>query len=162
MGRAKALSILCGRLHFTEYHIACARADSPDALRSWLCACTGLNLRRHLPDSRDVFMADTSGLRNRAFAFGFVSTLFICTAFAGSLAAQSFVKTSGWRWGYGAFAITIISLFVPLAVVFKYYQSAKAAKLSPPSNGSPAAVQRLQSITHYFHEFDSKFNCGGS
>lgn len=33
----------------------------------------------------DVFVADTSGLRNRAFAFAFVSTPFICTAFTAPL-----------------------------------------------------------------------------
>ncbi|KAF3389809.1 Siderophore iron transporter mirB [Talaromyces pinophilus] len=100
----------------------------------------------------DVFMADTSGLRNRAFAFGFVSTPFICTAFTGSLAAQSFVKTSGWRWGYGAFAIIMPFVFVPLAVVFKYYER-KAVKLGLFKRESSGRTT-LQSITHYFHEFD--------
>ncbi|RSL84698.1 hypothetical protein CEP52_016363 [Fusarium oligoseptatum] len=51
----------------------------------------------------DVFVADTSGLRNRAFAFAFVSTPFICTAFTGPLAAQSFIKNASWRWAVGAF-----------------------------------------------------------
>lgn len=102
----------------------------------------------------DVFMADTSGLRNRAFAFGFASTPFICTAFTGPLAAQSFVKTSGWRWGYGTFAIIMPFVFVPLAFVFKFYER-KAAKLGL-YNRKASDRTSIQSIKHYFHEFDSK------
>lgn len=70
----------------------------------------------------DVFIADTSGLKNRAFSFAFVSTPFICTAFTGPLAAESFLKMATWRWAYGAFAIIMPFVFVPLAVVFKFYQ----------------------------------------
>uniref|UniRef100_A0A093X970 Siderophore iron transporter mirB n=1 Tax=Talaromyces marneffei PM1 TaxID=1077442 RepID=A0A093X970_TALMA len=100
----------------------------------------------------DVFMADTSGLRNRAFAFGFVTTPFICTAFTGSLAAQSFVRTSGWRWGYGAFTIIMPFVFIPLAVVFKFYER-KAIKLGLFKRESSGRTT-MQSIIHYFHEFD--------
>ena len=70
----------------------------------------------------DVFVADTSGLRNRAFAFGFASTPFICTAFTGPMAAQSFIDHASWRWAYGTFAIVSPFVFVPLAAVFKFYQ----------------------------------------
>lgn len=106
----------------------------------------------------DVFMADTSGLRNRAFAFGFVSTPFICTAFTGSLAAESFVRTSGWRWGYGAFAIIMPFVFIPLAVVFKYYER-KAIKLGLFKREDSGRTA-MQSVLHYFHEFDSEFMFG--
>ncbi|KAK9472938.1 putative siderochrome-iron protein [Dipodascopsis tothii] len=100
----------------------------------------------------DVFMADTSGLRNRAFAFGFASTPFICTAFTGSLAANSFLKTSTWRWAYGAFAIIMPFVFVPLAAVFKYYQL-KAEKLGIYKRETTNRTM-LQSTVHYIHEFD--------
>lgn len=105
----------------------------------------------------DVFIADTSGMRNRAFAFGFVSTPFICTAFTGPLAASSFIKHSGWRWGYGVFTIIMPCVFLPLAVVFKFYQR-KAKKLGiyqeDTSNRTIA-----ESLVHYFHEFDGEYRC---
>lgn len=102
----------------------------------------------------DVFMADTTGLRNRAFAFGFASTPFIATAFVGPLAAESFLKMSTWRWAYGAFAIIMPFVFVPLAVVFKIYQK-KAEKMGIYKKES-SGRSIIQSTIHYIHEFDSK------
>lgn len=102
----------------------------------------------------DVFMADTSGLRNRAFAFGFATTPFICTAFTGPLAAESFIKTSGWRWGYGAFTIIMPVVFLPLVIVFKLYQR-KAEKMGLYKK-EPSGRTMAQSIVHYAVEFDSK------
>ncbi|KAF4151348.1 hypothetical protein CNMCM6936_003964 [Aspergillus lentulus] len=99
-----------------------------------------------------VFVADASGLRNRAFAYAFIGTPTICTAFVGPLAAQAFNTHSTWRWAYGCFAIIIFFTFVPLALVFKFYQR-KAEKtgvfVRDRSGRTP-----LQSLLHYFHEFD--------
>jgi len=103
----------------------------------------------------DIFMADTSGLRNRAFAFGFASTPFICTAFTGPLAAQSFLKHSTWRWAIGSFAIIQPFVFVPLAVVFKFYQR-KAEKMGIFKREDSGRTLG-QSIKHYIHEFDGKY-----
>lgn len=100
----------------------------------------------------DVFIADTSGLRNRAFAFGFVTTPFICTAFTGPLAAQAYLNHSTWRWAIGSFCIIQTVVFMPLIIVFKYYQR-KAEKMGlfvHPKSGRTM----LQSILHYFYEFD--------
>ncbi|BCS02666.1 siderochrome iron transporter 2 [Aspergillus luchuensis] len=100
----------------------------------------------------EIFIADTSGLRNRAFAFGFSTTPFICCAFTGSLAANSFIKTSGWRWAYGAFAIVQPFVFAPLIFVFKYYErkAYKTGVLVRQDNGRTW----FQSLIHYIHEFD--------
>ncbi|GAB7355635.1 hypothetical protein MBLNU459_g6356t1 [Dothideomycetes sp. NU459] len=100
----------------------------------------------------DVFMADTTGLRNRAFAFGFATTPFIATAFVGPLAAASFLNMTTWRWAYGAFAIIMPFVFVPLAVVFKVYQK-KAEKMGLYKR-EPSGRSFVQSIVHYIHEFD--------
>lgn len=100
----------------------------------------------------DVFVADTSGLRNRAFAFAFVSTPFICTAFTAPLAAASFLDTTTWRWGYGAFVIIMFFVFTPLAVVFKFY-TIKAQKMGLYKR-EPSGRTIPQSIMHYIHEFD--------
>jgi MFS family permease len=100
----------------------------------------------------DIFVADTSGLKNRAFAFAFVSTPFICTAFTGPLAADSFLAMTTWRWAVGSFAIIQPVVFLPLAVVFKYYQrkAEKQGLFVREKSGRTA----FESIIHYFHEFD--------
>ncbi|KAF3769046.1 siderophore iron transporter [Cryphonectria parasitica EP155] len=100
----------------------------------------------------DVFVADTSGLRNRAFAFAFIGTPFICTAFTAPLAAQSYLNNSTWRWGYGSFCIIMFFVFTPLAVVFKFY-TLKAQKMGLYKR-EPSGRTTAQSIAHYFHEFD--------
>ncbi|KAK1147946.1 hypothetical protein N8T08_000462 [Aspergillus melleus] len=100
----------------------------------------------------DVFMADTSSLRNRAFAFGFASTPFICTAFTGPIAAQSFIKTASWRWAYGTFAIIAPFVFLPLAGTFKFYQ--RKAQRMYIYRREPSGRTTLQSIVHYIKEFD--------
>ncbi|KAF4339836.1 siderochrome-iron transporter [Fusarium beomiforme] len=100
----------------------------------------------------DVFIADTSGLRNRAFAFAFVSTPFICTAFTGPLGAQSFIKVSSWRWAIGTFCIVMAVVLFPLAIVFKFFQR-KAEKMGLFVK-TPSGRTVTQSIVYYFHEFD--------
>ncbi|KAI5365877.1 Putative major facilitator superfamily, MFS transporter superfamily [Septoria linicola] len=100
----------------------------------------------------DIFVADTTGLRNRAFAWGFISTPFICTAFTGPLAADAFLATTTWRWAVGAFCIIQPVVFLPLAGIFKFYQK-KAEKMGLlKKEDSGRSV--LQSFVHYFHEFD--------
>ncbi|OGE52780.1 hypothetical protein PENARI_c009G11348 [Penicillium arizonense] len=100
----------------------------------------------------DIFIADTSGLRNRAFAFGFIQTPFIVTAFTGSLAANSIYVKYGWRWGYGIFCIVMPFVFLPLAVVFKFYE--KKARKQGIFHRQPSGRTTMQSVLHYFHEFD--------
>lgn len=101
----------------------------------------------------DVFVADTSGLKNRAFAFAFVSTPFICTAFTGPLLASAIVTGPGWRWAFGIFAIIMPFIMLPIAFVFKFYQK-KAEKLGL-FNRIENNRTTVQSIIHYVHEFDS-------
>jgi MFS family permease len=102
----------------------------------------------------DVFIADTSGLRNRAFTFAFSSTPFICTAFTGPRAAQSLLETTTWRWAYGAFAIVFPFVLVPLMVFFKFYEL-KARKMGLYEETKSDRTW-FQSVRHYFHEFDGK------
>ncbi|KAJ5103015.1 siderochrome iron transporter 2 [Penicillium argentinense] len=106
--------------------------------------CIYLNLQ--------IFVADTTGLRNRAWALAFSQTPFICTAFTGPLAVNSFLKTSGWRWAFGVFAIVTPFVFGPLAIVFKYYekQAEKLGYYQKQSSGRTVG----QSIIHYLYEFD--------
>lgn len=107
----------------------------------------------------DIFVADTSGLRNRAFCWAFVSTPFIITAFTGSLAAQSLFgpldKVYLWRWGIGLFCIVQPFVFLPLALVFKFYQR-KAEKMGLFTRQKSGRTV-MQSIKHYLIEFDGEF-----
>jgi MFS family permease len=102
----------------------------------------------------DIFIADTSSLRIRAFTWAFANTPFIATAFIGPLAAQSFLQGRPWmwRWAIGAFGIIQPFVFLPLAVVFKFYQR-KATKLGLFIR-KPSGRTVWGSIVHYFHEFD--------
>ncbi|KAI0138361.1 hypothetical protein BJ166DRAFT_560862 [Pestalotiopsis sp. NC0098] len=100
----------------------------------------------------DVFVADTSGLKNRAFAFAFVGTPFICTAFTGPLAAQSFLTMTSWRVTIGVFAAIMFCTFTPLAIIFKFFQL-KAAKQGLFTR-TPSGRTTMQSIKYYFLEFD--------
>ena len=102
----------------------------------------------------DIFVADTSGMRSRAFAFAFASTPFICTAFTGPLAATHVRLNSGWRWGYGIFCIVQPVVLCPLALVFKFYEK-KAIKMGIWEHRSSGRTT-MESIIHYVHEFDGK------
>src|SRR4051812_24833079 len=75
----------------------------------------------------DVFMADTSSLKNRALVFGFSTTPYIATTFAGPKAAESFLKTSGWRWAYGTYTIITPVIAIPIMSVL-WLNQRKAAK----------------------------------
>lgn len=99
-----------------------------------------------------IFVADATGLRNRALAFAFTGTPTLCTAFTGSLAAESFLRTSGWRWSYGVFTIVQAVCFAPLALVLKYYErkAIKAGLITTKASGRTT----IQSIIHYVQEFD--------
>ncbi|EED16028.1 siderochrome-iron transporter, putative [Talaromyces stipitatus ATCC 10500] len=99
-----------------------------------------------------VFVADASGLRNRAFAYAFTGTPSICTAFVGPLAAQALYEHSTWRWAYGCFAIIAFVIFTPLALIFKFYQR-KAEKLNILVREHSGRTL-WQSIVYVFHEFD--------
>lgn len=102
----------------------------------------------------DIFVADTSGLKNRALSWAFVSTPFIITAFTGPLASNAYLAGSTWRWAIGSFAVITPCFFVPLALVFKYYQR-KAEKMGLFKKEDRGRTF-VQSFVHYFHEFDSE------
>lgn len=102
----------------------------------------------------DVFMADTSSLKNRALVFAFSTTPYIVTTFAGPRAAQSFLETSGWPWGYGTFAIItpVISLPIMALLWFNQRKAIKQGLLVQQKSGRSI----LQSINYYFWEFDGE------
>ena len=99
-----------------------------------------------------VFIADTSSLRNRALAFAFTTSPYIITTFVGGPAAQGFYGGSGWRWGFGTFAIVVPIVSSPLILMFLfYYRKAEKAGLILHT---PSGRTFTQSLKHYVIEFD--------
>ncbi|KJX92723.1 hypothetical protein TI39_contig5830g00005 [Zymoseptoria brevis] len=66
-----------------------------------------------------VLAADVTSLRNRGLAFAFTSSPYMITAFAGPKAAEGFLENVDWRWGYGAFAIIVPAMTLPVFVLLK-------------------------------------------
>lgn len=61
----------------------------------------------------DVITLDTSSLRDRGLAYAITSSPIMITAFAGPKASESFYEYN-WRWAYGAFAIVLPVVTLPL------------------------------------------------
>jgi len=102
----------------------------------------------------DVFMADTSSLKNRALVFGFSTTPYIVTTFIGPRAAESFVKTSGWRWAYGTYTIVTPVVAAPIMAVL-WYNQRKATKLGLLVKEKSGRTFR-ENVSYYFWEFDGR------
>ncbi|KAF7856940.1 hypothetical protein EAF04_009700 [Stromatinia cepivora] len=100
----------------------------------------------------DVFMADTSSLKNRALVFAFSTTPYIATTWIGPPAAQSFLQTSGWPWGFGTFAIITPVICVPILTLLWWNQgkAKKAGLIKKIDSGRTWS----ESINYYFWEFD--------
>ncbi|KAG9232685.1 major facilitator superfamily domain-containing protein [Amylocarpus encephaloides] len=100
----------------------------------------------------DVFMADTSSLKNRALVFSFSTAPYIFTTFIGPRAGDSILKTSGWPWAYGMFAIITPFIVSPI-IALLYINQRKAI-----ANGTLIMQKRGmtlgEKIKFYFWEFD--------
>lgn len=101
----------------------------------------------------DVFLADTSSLKNRAFVFTFANTPYIATTFIGPPAAASFLKTSNWQWGYGTFAIINPIIAMPILTVL-WRNQRKAYREGLLQKREKSGRTFLQSVTFWFWEFD--------
>ncbi|KAJ6103225.1 siderophore iron transporter mirB [Penicillium sp. IBT 16267x] len=99
----------------------------------------------------DVVTSDTSSLRNRGLAFAFTSSPYMITAFGGPAAADT-IHDKNWRWGYGAWAIVLPFVAVPMVVMMQL------GKRKAQKNGlvlrKPSGRTWSQSTWHYLIEFD--------
>lgn len=103
-----------------------------------------------------IFVADTISLRNRAFALAFTTSPEIATAFAAAPSSQKLYYSdgpSGWRWGYGMWALIIPVVSAPLWGMF-YYNDKRAEKEGLVTK-EPSGRTWYQSIVHYIIEFDA-------
>ncbi|KFY93137.1 hypothetical protein V500_03906 [Pseudogymnoascus sp. VKM F-4518 (FW-2643)] len=100
----------------------------------------------------DVFIADTSNLRNRALAFAFSTAPYIVTTWAGPKAADSFYQNSTWRWAFGCFSIVTPIVILPLLYIL-FSNQRKAARVGLIQKRDSGRTLR-ESLWHYFIEFD--------
>ncbi|KAH6628886.1 major facilitator superfamily domain-containing protein [Chaetomium tenue] len=100
-----------------------------------------------------VLAADVTNLRNRGIAFAFTSSPYMITAFAGSKAAEKFLRNVHWRWGFGAFAIIIPCIASPVYFVLKAgLKKAEQQGIIQLSERSGRTL--MQNLKHHFFEFD--------
>ncbi|KAI0406356.1 siderophore iron transporter mirB [Xylaria palmicola] len=99
-----------------------------------------------------VFIADTSALKNRGLVLAYTSSPYIATVWITGPLAQNVLNGVGWRWGFGIFAIVTPVVCLPLYFLFAYNQrkAIKEGILVRQKSGRTM----LQSINHYFWEFD--------
>ncbi|KAI9691419.1 MAG: hypothetical protein M1822_007490 [Bathelium mastoideum] len=90
---------------------------------------------------QQVFIADTSDLLNRALFSTIPDVPFLVTVWAGPPIAQRIIDHSGWRWGYGLWAIVLPVAFSPLALSL-FLNQRKVSKLypSPKTVVTPARI----------------------
>ncbi|CAK7272820.1 hypothetical protein SEPCBS119000_005323 [Sporothrix epigloea] len=101
----------------------------------------------------NIFVADTSGLYNRAILIGITNLSTYITALAGPPVVTMFINNQTWRWAYGSFAIIVPVTMLPLAGVLKMYQ--KKAEAQGIYVHAPKVERTfMQSIWHYVVEFD--------
>lgn len=101
----------------------------------------------------DVVTSDTSSLRNRGLAFAFTSSPYMITAFGGPAAADT-IHDKNWRWGYGAWAIILPFVAMPMVVMMQLGK--RKAKKNGLVLRKPSGRTWNQSTWHYLVEFDSK------
>ncbi|KAK2807712.1 hypothetical protein FQN51_000149 [Onygenales sp. PD_10] len=100
----------------------------------------------------DVFLADTSSLRNRGWIFAFSTSPYIATAFAGPAAAQQFYRHYGWRWAFGTFSIVAPVVSIPLVYIF--YRSRRKAQELGYLKKQPSGRTFWESVKYYTVQFD--------
>ena len=74
-----------------------------------------------------IFIADTSDLLNRALCATLPDVPFLINVWIGPQLAESILKTTSWRWGYGIWSIVLPLAFTPLALAL-FINQRKAAK----------------------------------
>ncbi|EKD15090.1 uncharacterized protein L3040_003709 [Drepanopeziza brunnea f. sp. 'multigermtubi'] len=100
----------------------------------------------------DVFIADTSSMKNRALLMAFTTTPYISNTFAGPELGQRFLDDSTWRWGFGAFAIITPIMCVPFWTIFVVMM--RRAKRQNIIVKEKTGRTFLESAYYYLIEFD--------
>ncbi|KAI0759140.1 drug:h+ antiporter [Trametes elegans] len=98
-----------------------------------------------------IIIADITTLKWRGLVSSLTSAPFIINAFVGSNVATQVLEHSGWRWGYGMFAILVPASLSPLIVTL-FWAERKAKRLglvpAPPAKPEvkPSLVRRVWTV----------------
>ncbi|GAB0138291.1 hypothetical protein EsDP_00006528 [Epichloe bromicola] len=106
--------------------------------------------------SLQVFTADTSELKNRAFVFAFINSPFIISTPISAEVANAYVNKGAfsWRWVYGIFCIVVPVVTAPIFFLFLWnHRKAKRMGVLQPKKSSGRTT--MESIKHYCVEFDA-------
>ncbi|KAG6047824.1 hypothetical protein E4U39_008004 [Claviceps sp. Clav50 group G5] len=103
--------------------------------------------------SVDVMTADISTMKSRGLAFAFTSSPFLITAFGGPKAAET-IYEDNWRWGFGAWAIVLPAVAVPMIVLMQMgkKKARESGRLTVSDKGMVDGQRR--GFMYYFDEFD--------
>ena len=91
-----------------------------------------------------IIVADITTLKWRGLVASLTSAPFIVNAFVGSNIATQVLERSGWRWGYGMFAILIPVALSPLLVTL-FWAEQKAKRLGLVTVPAQAGQDELSS-----------------
>jgi MFS family permease len=100
----------------------------------------------------EIMLADMTTLKNRMIMLGINGTPGICSTFAGPKIAELFYANSNFRWAFGAFAIMLVGVCIPVCVVMLLMQRRAEKNGLLPKERSGRSW--WQSIVYYFMEFD--------
>jgi MFS family permease len=100
----------------------------------------------------NIILADMTSLRNRALMIAVNGTPLIATVFAGPKIAELFYQNLDFRWAFGAFAIILVGVSLPVLVVF-FLTERKAKKLGALEEKKSSRTA-FESIKYYAIEFD--------
>lgn len=85
--------------------------------------------------------------------FGLNSTAYIGNSFAGPAIAQLFYKYSSFRWAFGAFAIIVPFMALPI-VIMLWLNLRKARKQGVIQEMEKSGRNWKESTGYYWREFD--------
>ncbi|KAF7556922.1 hypothetical protein G7Z17_g992 [Cylindrodendrum hubeiense] len=103
--------------------------------------------------SVNIFVADTSALRNRALMTALTSSPNIITIWLGGPISEAFLKGPGWAWCFGAFSIIVPLMCLPLfgLLMLNYFKAKKQGVIAIEKGTRTAG----QSLLYYLREFDA-------
>ncbi|RAR05208.1 siderophore iron transporter mirb [Stemphylium lycopersici] len=100
----------------------------------------------------NIFIADTSLMKNRLIWMAFTGLPYVVNTFAGPKLGETFLNHSGWRWGYGTFAILTPVFSLSFWAVF--WIMGRRAKKMGVLKREKSGRTLFESTKHWCIEFD--------
>lgn len=100
-----------------------------------------------------IFVADSSDLLNRALMSTLFDVPFLWTTWAGAPVAQSILKHTTWRWGYGIWAIALPVASLPLLVSL-WLNQRKAKKMGLLKKSQFEGLSTFEVLKSLWFELD--------